>query len=59
MSLKASKTYKNKFERGQIDEFTLEAVDLGHLKKIKTGHDNKGRAGWHATAFLAPLGACI
>ncbi|XP_075441794.1 lipoxygenase homology domain-containing protein 1 isoform X2 [Ascaphus truei] len=47
MNLKASKTNKNKFERGQIDVFTVEAVDIGALKKIKVGHDNKGSsAGW-------------
>ncbi|KAM3939741.1 lipoxygenase homology domain-containing protein 1 [Leptodactylus fuscus] len=47
MSLKASKTNKNKFERGKIDVFTVEAVDIGSLKKIKIGHDNKGHsAGW-------------
>ncbi|KAM4708199.1 lipoxygenase homology domain-containing protein 1 [Discoglossus pictus] len=47
MNLKASKTNKNKFERGQTDIFTVEAVDIGDLKKIKIGHDNKGSsAGW-------------
>ncbi|XP_019387226.1 PREDICTED: lipoxygenase homology domain-containing protein 1 [Crocodylus porosus] len=63
MSLKASKTYKNKFERGQIDEFTLEAVDLGQLKKIKIGHDNKGNCtGWFLewVEIDAPsLGKCL
>nr|XP_032809632.1 lipoxygenase homology domain-containing protein 1-like [Petromyzon marinus] len=42
VNLKSSKTNKNKFERGQTDEFTLEAVDIGALKKIKIGHDNAG-----------------
>ncbi|XP_030006124.1 lipoxygenase homology domain-containing protein 1 [Sphaeramia orbicularis] len=47
INLKASKTYKNKFERGCIDEFTIEAVDIGPLKKIRIGHDNRGgSAGW-------------
>ncbi|XP_039606557.1 lipoxygenase homology domain-containing protein 1-like [Polypterus senegalus] len=47
INLKASKTHKNKFERGQIDEFTVEAVDIGSLKKIRIGHDNKGGSpGW-------------
>ncbi|XP_072215279.1 lipoxygenase homology domain-containing protein 1 [Excalfactoria chinensis] len=40
VSLKASKLNKNKFERGKIDEFTVESVDIGDLKKIKIGHDN-------------------
>ncbi|XP_041436582.1 lipoxygenase homology domain-containing protein 1 [Xenopus laevis] len=47
MNLKASKTNKNKFERGQIDVFTVEAVDIGPLTKLKIGHDNEGTsAGW-------------
>ncbi|XP_033845859.1 lipoxygenase homology domain-containing protein 1-like [Periophthalmus magnuspinnatus] len=48
INLKASKTHKNKFERGMTDEFTVEAVDLGPLKKIRIGHDNcgGGSAGW-------------
>ncbi|RLV99983.1 hypothetical protein DV515_00009258, partial [Chloebia gouldiae] len=47
VSLKASKINKNKFERGKVDEFTVESVDIGDLKKIKIGHDNKGNStGW-------------
>uniref|UniRef100_A0A3B3XW86 PLAT domain-containing protein n=1 Tax=Poecilia mexicana TaxID=48701 RepID=A0A3B3XW86_9TELE len=45
ITLKASKTHRNKFERGMIDEFTVEAVDLGPLRKLRIGHDN-GSAGW-------------
>uniref|UniRef100_A0A674DFU0 Lipoxygenase homology PLAT domains 1 n=1 Tax=Salmo trutta TaxID=8032 RepID=A0A674DFU0_SALTR len=45
--LKASKLHKNKFEQAMIDEFTVEAVDIGTLKKIQIGHDNSGAAsGW-------------
>ena len=40
--LKACKSHKNKFEQGMIDEFTVEAVDLGDLEKIRIGHDNSG-----------------
>lgn len=40
--LKASKLHKNKFEQAMIDEFTVEAVDIGTLKKIQIGHDNSG-----------------
>lgn len=43
INLKASKTHKNKFEKGYIDEFTVEAVNLGELKKIRIGHDNAGK----------------
>ncbi|KAM6985878.1 lipoxygenase homology domain-containing protein 1 [Aplochiton taeniatus] len=45
--MKASKTHKNKFEQGLIDEFTVESVDIGLLKKICIGHDNAGASsGW-------------
>ena len=42
INLKASKNHKNKFEAGMIDEFTVEAVDLGKLKRLRIGHDNSG-----------------
>ncbi|XP_059150632.1 lipoxygenase homology domain-containing protein 1-like isoform X2 [Physella acuta] len=45
--LKYSKTSKNKFEKGKMDEFEIEAVTLHKLKKIRIGHDGKGPgAGW-------------
>ncbi|KFV05227.1 Lipoxygenase homology domain-containing protein 1, partial [Pterocles gutturalis] len=63
VSLKASKTNKNKFERGKVDEFTVESVDIGDLKKIKIGHDNKGNStGWFLewVEIDAPsLGQCL
>ncbi|XP_054613031.1 lipoxygenase homology domain-containing protein 1-like isoform X2 [Dunckerocampus dactyliophorus] len=48
INLKSSKTHKNKYERGMTDEFTVEAVDIGPLKKLRIGHDNRGggSAGW-------------
>ncbi|XP_051267644.1 lipoxygenase homology domain-containing protein 1 [Dicentrarchus labrax] len=48
INLKASKTHKNKFEQGMTDEFIVEAVDIGPLKKLRIGHDNcgGGSAGW-------------
>nr|XP_057920226.1 lipoxygenase homology domain-containing protein 1 isoform X2 [Doryrhamphus excisus] len=48
INLKSSKTHKNKYERGMTDEFTVEAVDIGPLKKLRIGHDNHGggSAGW-------------
>lgn len=42
VNLKACKNYKNKFEQGMINEFTLEAVDLGDPEKLRIGHDNSG-----------------
>jgi len=35
INLKSSKTNRNKFERNQVDEFVVEAVDIGELRKIK------------------------
>uniref|UniRef100_A0A3B3CLJ0 Lipoxygenase homology PLAT domains 1b n=1 Tax=Oryzias melastigma TaxID=30732 RepID=A0A3B3CLJ0_ORYME len=46
INLKACKNYKNKFEQGMINEFTVEAVDLGDLEKLRIGHDNSGSPGW-------------
>ncbi|NWV97363.1 LOXH1 protein, partial [Machaerirhynchus nigripectus] len=63
VGLKASKINKNKFERGKVDEFTVESVDIGDLKKIKIGHDNKGNSnGWFLewVEIDAPsLGRCL
>ncbi|XP_050007661.1 lipoxygenase homology domain-containing protein 1 isoform X2 [Alexandromys fortis] len=37
----------NKFEQGQTDTFTIYAIDLGSLTKIRIRHDNTGnRPGW-------------
>ncbi|XP_004855148.1 lipoxygenase homology domain-containing protein 1 isoform X1 [Heterocephalus glaber] len=37
----------NKFEQGQTDTFTIYAIDLGALTKIRIRHDNAGnRPGW-------------
>ena len=33
--LKSSKTNRNKFERNQMDEFVVEAVDIGDINKLK------------------------
>ncbi|KAG9355040.1 hypothetical protein JZ751_001753, partial [Albula glossodonta] len=38
--LSNSENNKNKFERGGVDKFTIEAVDLGEIYKIKIRHDN-------------------
>ncbi|CAL8278491.1 unnamed protein product [Merluccius merluccius] len=47
INLKASKTHRNKFELGMIDEFIVEAVGIGPLQKLRIGHDNTGgSAGW-------------
>ena len=36
----------NLFEKGQRDAFTLEALDLGQLKRLRIEHDKGFRAGW-------------
>jgi hypothetical protein len=37
----------NNFERGHTDKFTIEAVDLGELTKLRIGHDGTGfGSGW-------------
>ncbi|KAM3867839.1 lipoxygenase homology domain-containing protein 1 [Diretmus argenteus] len=47
INLKACQNYKNKFEQGMINEFIVEAVDLGELEKLRVGHDNSGASpGW-------------
>lgn len=44
---KLTKKMVNLFEKGQRDVFTLEALDLGQLKRLRIEHDNKGfGAGW-------------
>lgn len=43
---------KDNFEKGAEDKFTLDAPNLGRLRKINIGHNNKGgSAGW----FLAKV----
>ena len=45
--LKHSENTSNKFEKGRLDEFKIEADDLGKIEKIKIGHNSKGVApGW-------------
>ncbi|XP_056274885.1 lipoxygenase homology domain-containing protein 1 isoform X2 [Pseudoliparis swirei] len=38
--LAKSENNKNKFERGEVDKFSIEAVDLGQVFKIRIRHDN-------------------
>eukprot|EP01091_Cochliopodium_minus_P013222 TRINITY_DN4207_c0_g1_i1.p1 TRINITY_DN4207_c0_g1~~TRINITY_DN4207_c0_g1_i1.p1 ORF type:complete len:135 (+),score=46.21 TRINITY_DN4207_c0_g1_i1:47-451(+) len=35
----------NCFERGQTDEFSIECVDIGEIKRISSGHENSGLGG--------------
>lgn len=36
---------KNNFEKGKVDKFKMNLVDVGPLQKIRIGHDNKGMTG--------------
>lgn len=38
---------KNNFEKGTEDKFTFDSPNLGKVRKITLGHNNKGSsAGW-------------
>lgn len=44
---RSGKHNRNLFERGQVDVFNIEAVQLKHLNKIRIGHNGKRPgAGW-------------
>lgn len=46
---------KDNFERGSEDKFTIEAPNLGRLKKITIGHNNRGSsAGWFLDKACKP-----
>ena len=40
--MKNSLTNINKFERGQLDIFNMDAKDIGDVTKMDIGHDNAG-----------------
>lgn len=40
--MKNSLTNINKFERGQLDIFNIDCIDVGKISKIDIGHDNAG-----------------
>uniref|UniRef100_A0A3P9J9C9 Lipoxygenase homology domains 1b n=1 Tax=Oryzias latipes TaxID=8090 RepID=A0A3P9J9C9_ORYLA len=41
------KNNTNKFEKGNFDEFLVEAVNLGPIRRLRIGHNGKGRGcGW-------------
>uniref|UniRef100_A0A8C0E3P2 Lipoxygenase homology domain-containing protein 1 n=1 Tax=Balaenoptera musculus TaxID=9771 RepID=A0A8C0E3P2_BALMU len=43
---------KDYFERGQVDEFTLETLNIGPVNRLVIGHDNTGM---HASWFLGSV----
>lgn len=48
--LKSSETFRDKFERGNTDVFSVKCLDLGQLSKLRIWHDSKGLKG--ASWFL-------
>ena len=41
----------------QMDEFEIEAVDLGEVKQVIVGHDGKGAgAGWDVSKMVVQEG---
>eukprot|EP01125_Pyxidicula_operculata_P000601 TRINITY_DN105_c0_g1_i2.p1 TRINITY_DN105_c0_g1~~TRINITY_DN105_c0_g1_i2.p1 ORF type:complete len:1400 (+),score=456.41 TRINITY_DN105_c0_g1_i2:301-4200(+) len=49
--------HQNNFERGRIDTFAFDCIDLGELKRIAIGHDNSGAApGWFLSKVVVESG---
>ncbi|XP_047382696.1 lipoxygenase homology domain-containing protein 1 isoform X3 [Sciurus carolinensis] len=47
---------KDYFERGRVDEFTLETLNIGTINRLVIGHDSTGmHAGW----FLGSVQICV
>ncbi len=42
MELKFSLTNTNKFERGCLDVFNMDSIEVGKLTQLTIGHDNSG-----------------
>ncbi|XP_064633987.1 lipoxygenase homology domain-containing protein 1-like isoform X3 [Lineus longissimus] len=41
------------FEKNQIDKFKIEAADIGHLLKVRIGHDGTGPlSGWYLNKLM-------
>ena len=53
MPLTVSQTPGNMFEAGKVDVFKIKCEDVGELRKLRIGHDNKGiSAAWHLKEVL-------
>ena len=54
---------RDKFERGQVDIFHIEADPIGYIERIKLGHDAAGaKDGWHVESVeieVPSLGQCF
>uniref|UniRef100_A0A8D1U7N8 PLAT domain-containing protein n=1 Tax=Sus scrofa TaxID=9823 RepID=A0A8D1U7N8_PIG len=47
---------KDYFERGRVDEFTLETLNIGTINRLVIGHDSTGL---HASWFLGSVQICV
>lgn len=45
LELRKSETFRDPFERGHVDVFTRELLDIGNLQRVVVGHDNAGLTG--------------
>lgn len=46
---------KNNFEKGTEDKFTIDSPNLGKVRKITLGHNNKGSSpGWFVDKVRRP-----
>lgn len=53
LQLRQSQNIKDKWERGRTCLFTIEAMDIGKIKKLLIGHDGKGvGAGWYLDSVI-------
>lgn len=51
---------KNNFEKGTEDKFTIEAPNLGKVRKVTIGHNNKGSsAGWFVDKVRKERLSCV
>ena len=42
LALRKSESYRDPFERNHVDVFRFDLADLGPLKRVIVGHNNKG-----------------
>jgi len=57
--LKLDNGFKNDFERGKADAFTVRGRDVRDFKKLHIGHDNGGARSAASAAAAAFLSSCL
>jgi hypothetical protein len=51
--LKQSENTNNKFERGRVDKFIIDTVDIGKVERLHIGHDGTGPgSGWYVVEVV-------